>query len=228
VSLRQSLSSLLGAQESAALAAAEAEIAAELEHHLAACADGLEESGLARDEAEHEARRRFGDPEVVRDACVRTRMGGWIMTKRMHQALTAFLALCVLVLLWSNYASYVRSQVALEQMHAELAQSMAAIQQSQELRAALDLLVPEDELVIGVGDVVEIVFEHNRDETTIERVARDGMILVPAAGWVRVGGRSRDEAEREVNERLQEFYADERVHLVVDPYVPDDGTQSER
>lgn len=181
----------------------DAEIRAELDHHLELAAEALREEGFAPAAAEREARRRFGDYDHVRRACLRANLRGTVMLRRLHAATTILLFLSVLWLVWVNAVERERLRAAAQETHERLQSALAARE-------------TPGELVLEVGDRVTFVDPYNPELATTEEVALDGHVLVPGAGWIPVAGLSRPEAERTVTEALRPYYREVDVKLKVE------------
>ena len=191
---------LFGADEDAEL---DAEIRAELDHHLALAAERLHEQGLAPDAAEHEAERRFGDYDNVRRACLRANLRGTLMLRKLHVATTVILLVTVVSLLGANYVQAGRLRAKANRAHAALESALAARERP-------------GVVILEVGDRVTFVPSYNPELSVTEKVALDGQLLVPAAGWIDVVGLSREEAERQVTEALKPYYVQVDVKLKIE------------
>lgn len=189
---------------------AEAAVRAELEHHLACAAEALRGQGLDPEAARQEARRRFGDVEAIGRACVRIRTGGTQMWKRLHLALTIVLAVGIVVTLLIN-----RQATALARRSAEEARMEAA--HAMELLREQERPEPVEHIVIEVGDELQLVNVTDDVPMGAQRVAADGKILLPGAGWFRVAGLTREDAEAAVTKALKAYEANIDVKIVVDP-----------
>ena len=83
----------------------EADVRAEIEHHLVCKERELVAAGRTAEQAQAEALERFGDPASAREACVRIQTGERIMLQRIHFVVTVLLLVAVLVLAWSTNRS---------------------------------------------------------------------------------------------------------------------------
>ena len=122
------------------------------------------------------------------------------MLQRIHMTLTLALFLAVLFLGW-------RSREAERLLR-------AATQQG-----ALHAREPVDEIVVEVGDVLQIIDEYNRDVCGQQAVAADGRILLPSAGWVRVAGLTRPEVEQALTALLEPYHVQALVRVRVNKPV---------
>ena len=93
------------ARDARTAAEIEAEVRAEIEHHLACKERELVERGRTAEAARAEALARFGDPASAREACVRIQTGERIMLQRIHFVVTVLLLVAVLGLAWSTNRS---------------------------------------------------------------------------------------------------------------------------
>ena len=175
----------------------------ELAHHLALLADELVAGGMEQAEAEREARRRFGDLDRARRACMDIELVERNVMNRLHVVLTAALAAAVVWLLLENVRERERAAIAMHEF--------IALREGQ----------PDDgppapaEIVLQVGDYVEIIDLLGVVPHVHEQVALDGKLLVPDVGWVGVAGLTRAEAEATVNNACQPFYTQANVRLRV-------------
>jgi len=61
-------------------------------------------------------------------------------------------------------------------------------------------------VTLAVGDTLELVAPSISDLKTPQRVADDGTVLLPEAGWVQVAGLTRPEAELVLGQALAPYY----------------------
>ena len=194
-----------------------ADIAEELAHHLQSSAASLIDEGMSAAEAEQEARRRFGEVDRIQHACLHTQIGRRTMRRKMHVLLTAGLIVSLGMLAWGSHVQVTRERDVAHRMMMEAKELAAELQLAEQGRR----LTPVENLELQVGDLVEIVFEDFPGMSTIERIGRDGMLLVPGAGWMNLAGKTRSDAEAEVTLAAKQYFVLESpVRLVVDPYVP--------
>ena len=197
------LRSLLDARSAAEI---EADVQAEIEHHLACKERELVEQGLTPEAARGAALARFGDVDSAREACLRIQTGERIMLQRIHLAVTVLLFLTVLVLAWSLRSwsvSATQAGDAARALQAEVAARAAARQ-------------PVEHVIVEVGDRLQLIDEHNPDAVHgIVTVAEDGKIPVPEVGWVFVAGRTREEVEQELTRLLSRYFIQSEVRVIV-------------
>ncbi len=188
-----------------------ADIRAELEHHLACAEEELVHQGRDREEARAEARRRFGDLDAIQRTCLEIQTWERIMLQRIHLAVTVFLLAAVVFLIWTNQRATATAR--------EIAQAARA-EAEQRMLAALDALrrarsEPVEHIVIGVGDVLEINDSYNQELCVTEKVAADGKVLLPDAGWVHVAGLTRQEAEQLLTEACRPYFVEVDIKVKV-------------
>ena len=179
--------------------AAEHDVEAEIEAHLAEAAAALEAEGLAPDEARAKARERFGDLDRIRAECLRIRMGGMhAMNKLLAGALIA-VTLALLATITGSYWLYTRARMAQDMA---MVARMEAVEAADRIRADLTKPQPQ-EIVVAIGDKLEIV-DQSGMLTLSEHpaVQPDGKVLMPWVGWVDAAGLSREQIEQ----RLREVY----------------------
>jgi len=92
------------------------ELSAELEFHIAALELEATRDGLSSDQAAAEARRRFGDPDLIRAHCRRIALEERIMTQRINVLLNVVLLLAVVVLGVQFYRAQGQSAAALDRL----------------------------------------------------------------------------------------------------------------
>ena len=83
----------------------EAQVNAEIEHHIECKERDLVGEGSTLEDARREARRLFGDPASIRRRCVWIQTGDRTMLQRIHFVVTLMLLVAVLVLAWSVHRS---------------------------------------------------------------------------------------------------------------------------
>jgi RNA polymerase sigma-70 factor (ECF subfamily) len=137
------------------------EIWDELQFHIAMRRQENIAAGMAPDEAEEDARSRFGDIERIRRACRRIRIGDRIMLQRIHVVLTIVLLGAVIFLGVAYYsgqraqeAAVVKMTEALEKIAAGSGErtSLAEAQLAAKLAAAPPVVV-ETAPKTGTADV---------------------------------------------------------------------------
>ena len=195
------LRSLLDARSAAEI---EADVQAEIEHHLACKERELVEQGLTPEAARGAALARFGDVDSAREACLRIQTGERIMLQRIHLAVTVLLFVAVLVLAWSARRSNLSAADVARALRAEMAEREAAARQ------------PVEHVIVEVGDRLQLVDEYNPDAVhgTVT-VAEDGKIPVPEVGWVFVAGKTREDVEQELTDVLKPYFLDSKVRVIV-------------
>lgn len=189
------------------------DVRAELEHHLACAGEELQAAGRTPEEARQEAEARFGDRAKIERNCRRILMGRTLLMQRLHRALTGVLLLAVGLLLWSQHVARARAQVSAQEALLELGQVRELLERS---RAAA--LEPLEHIVIGVGDVLELIDPYNETLNVTRSVAADGQFLVPELGWVYLAGLTREEAEATLNQRLEDYFVETDVKVMVQQY----------
>lgn len=200
-----------------------AEIRAELEHHLACARAELELAGLTPAAAAAEAERRFGARARVEAECLA--IHGGIMGTRLHAVVTALLLLTVLVLSFVVYSSQAAAvaarDVAMREREAALHARAEAEEQVRSLdallteyRARVDPQVGVEEIVIRVGDELELFDLHGQLRAPV-RVAQDGKALIPEVGWVPVAGLTREALERHLTEVLKPYFVEVDIKVLV-------------
>lgn len=188
----------------------EADVRAEIEHHLECKERELVERGCTAEAARLEALARFGDPASAREACVRIQTGERIMLQRIHFVVTVLLLVAVLVLAWSTHRS---SQAA-----AQAAEVAAALRAEVAERAALERRAPEPvaHVIVEVGDRIQFLDERNPNEVKgVVDVAEDGKIPLPEVGWVFVAGMTREEVEQALTKALAPYFVESEVRVIV-------------
>jgi len=187
----------------------EADIRAELEAHLALSEEALRAEGRTHDEAESEARERFGDLERTLRACRRVRLGGRLMLVRIQWVLIALLAASTVAFAFYGRQSSARAAVQARMAMEDARQSMAAL-------ASARSREPVEAIVVRVGDVLE-TFDRSRmrDIGTQTSVQRDGQALFPEIGWIEVAGKTRQEVEGLLTTAYRSVYEDITVDVVV-------------
>jgi len=207
VSGRAWLGWLRRAADARAAAEVEADVRAELEHHLACAERELVAAGEPPERARALARERFGDLEAARAACLGIQNGGRVVLQRIHLAVTGLLLVAVLGLVWASHRSRVAALRAAEEamaLRAEALERAAAARQ------------PVAHVVVEVGDQLQLVDELNPDAVhAIVTVAEDGKVPLPEAGWVFVHGKTREEVERILTEALAPYFFESRVRVLV-------------
>ncbi len=199
----------------------EAEVAEELAHHFDLSVQELIEAGMEHESAAAEARRRFGNYSRVQRACINLQLGKPPMSQRLPWIVTGALGAAALLLL---VATLQARRSAAEAHHALRAEVDLAWAQREQIAMELERARrPEqvDTIVLGVGDIIELVDENHADLHAVERVGRDGQVLVPSVGWVMLAGLSRSDAEAAVTKAAALYYADPLVRIKVDPYLGD-------
>lgn len=195
----------------------EADIRAELEHHLTCAADELVRQGRTPEEARAEANRHFGDLGSIQRRCLKIQMGERTMLQRIHLAVTFFLFLAVGFLAWTNLESRRAATMAAEMAMA--ARDEAEFRLQEALDAEQRARAKVDHIVIEVGDQLEIIDSYNSLRVA-ETVAADGKVLLPEAGWVDVAGLTREEAEKRLTAALRPFFVEVDIKVKVkDPAV---------
>lgn len=178
----------------------EEDIRDELRAHLELCAEELVAGGMEPDAAREEARVRLGDFESILRRCSRSKLGRRPMAKSMPYLLILILALTALGL----YASANSART-----EAERARALALTHQAhaQELRERLERPEPVEHVIVGIGDVIELMDRHRNIEFgELSKVGPDGKALFQELGWVAVAGKTRDELEVLFNEAYAPYY----------------------
>lgn len=75
--------------------------------------------------------------------------------------------------------------------------------------------IPNDEFVIGVGDVLAINVWKEADISRVLPVRSDGRITLPLIGEVQARGLTAKQLEKETTDRLKEFVSDPEVTVIV-------------
>ncbi len=192
------------------------EIREELELHLALRTEANIAAGMDPDAARRDAEARFGDVEKIRRSCRRVQLGERIMLQRAKTALLGVLVIAVGFLAVDSYlmrrettASMVRMSSAMNEMTWALRGEEPPAFEARGLVTLPELFASRQprEVVIRVGDQLKIQDFNNVGLDITERVARDGMVLVPDVGWVPVAGLTRAEVEKTLSEAYAPFYA---------------------
>jgi hypothetical protein len=189
----------------------EAEVQAEIEHHLACRQRELVEQGETPERARVEALKGFGDVVSAREACLRIQMGERIMLQRIHFVVTVLLLVAVLGLAWAGQQSAREAARATEMAMAARAEALERMEAASRARQRVE------HIVIEVGDELQLVDAYNPDLCCKVTVAADGKILVPEVGWVAVAGLTREDAEKTLTEVLSRYYVECDVKVVVQP-----------
>ncbi|HEX6885911.1 MAG TPA: polysaccharide biosynthesis/export family protein [Planctomycetota bacterium] len=206
MSARAWLERLWRAVDARAPAELEADVRAELEHHLACAERELVAAGETPERARALARERFGDLEAARAACLGIHMGGRIVLQRIHLAVTGLLLVAVLVLAWASHSSRAAALRAAEEamaLRAEAHERAAAARQ------------PVAHVVVEIGDQLQMIDEFNPDVHGTVTVAEDGKVPLPQAGWVFVHGKTREEVEQILSEALAPYFLESKVRVIV-------------
>lgn len=194
--------------------AAERDVEAEIEAHLAEAAAALEAEGLAPDEARAKARERFGDLDKIRAECLRIRMGGMhAMNKLLVGALIAT-TLALLATLAGSFFLYTRARKAQDMaMVAQMEAMQAAAERAREAEAKLQ----PQEITIEIGDELELVDHSGRLQIRDRAVVQpDGKALIPELGWFDVSGLTREEVEMHLLIAFQPFYSEPmKLYVIV-------------
>lgn len=182
----------------------EAEIREELDAHMALCVEQLLSQGHTIDEAQREARARFGNLERTVRACQRAQLGGRFAMKQLQWILIVVLAFSTVALGLRAQALSASAWTARAMAEAQVQAANAALSALQ-ARAA-ETRVPVEHIVVGVGDglLIRSDVEPRIDQHT--EVQRDGQALFRDIGWVEVADRTRQEVERELTAKYSEFY----------------------
>ena len=193
---------LFGSEDEATL---DAEIRAELDHHLALSERRLREQGRSAEAAHSEARERFGNYDQIHGACLRAQLGRRNMWRKIHAATTIVLALTVIVMFLMARVRTARAREEAEHARHLYEAAMHTREQASPV-----------ELYLEVGDRVTLVPTFNRELAVTEEVTLDGKLLLPHAGWVFLAGLTREEAEQRVSESLKPYFARVEVKLKVE------------
>jgi len=180
-----------------AAAEIEADVQAEIEHHLACKERELVEQGRAPEAARGEALEHFGDVAAAREACLGIQIGERIMLQRIHFAVTGLVFVAVLVLAWTSRLSAARATEAAMAWRAEAARQ------------------PVEHVVVEVGDELQLIDEYNPDVHGTVTVAEDGKVLLPEAGWIFVAGKTREQVEEEMTKALAVYFVESQVRVIV-------------
>ena len=78
-----------------------------------------------------------------------------------------------------------------------------------------DRAEPVEFIEVAEGDELELHDMRGNWEPFRVRVARDGKLLLPDAGWIHVSGLSRQKAEALLTNVYSQYYADIDVKIVV-------------
>ncbi len=188
------------------------EIDEELSFHLAASAEALEGAGLGEREARRMAQLRFGDRRKIRRACLVQRQWRPIMLQRLHLATTLVLLVAAAFLGARSLRAEAAYQARLDELKGvvEGLQATTVVAQDSDARNSVAAEGPPrtDFSLIGVGDLLQIIDRaHPQDITQTCTVARDGMVLLPQAGWVMVAGKTLPEIDAALNEALSFYYS---------------------
>lgn len=187
----------------------EREIDEEINFHLAARAQALQEAGLGRAEASRTALARFGHRGRIRRACLVQRQWKPIMLQRLHLALTTILLAAAAIL-------GTRSLQADAAYESRLTELSDAVERLQVAPAAAAVAVPEspdlpkrvDFSIIAVGDVLGLLDQEHPDDIHVAcTVGADGKILLDQVGWVMVAGKTLEEIDAVLNAAYEPFYA---------------------
>lgn len=181
------------------------DVRAEIAFHLELLAEDHRARGLDPEAARRAAEADFGDPEEIIRQCQRFHGRKHAMLQKFHVAFSVVMLIALAVLTLQNRALVARSEAA-------MARSMDSMSMLSELRQR----TPVDEIVIAVGDEVEIREAFSNFDPVRARVARDGKLLLPGIGWLHVAGLTRAEAEKRATDRCTEYYQEARVFLVVE------------
>ncbi len=201
-----------GNAESASRDHIEADVLAELHHHLDAAAAELVADGREPEDAAREARRRFGSLEPIRRRCLRQQLGGRAMLHKIHLAFTCLLTVAVVGFAVQSITMYRRSLTAEEAARARAAELDIALSALQ----ARETAPIERSDRVQVGDMLEIVDLYNPEVNATKRVAVDGMVLVPSR-WVHVAGLTRAEVEARLTEELGPFFVQTSITVEILP-----------
>jgi protein involved in polysaccharide export with SLBB domain len=129
------------------------------------------------------------------------------MLQRIHLTVTVALFIAVLFLGWSSITSG---------LAAERAAEVAAAMRADALRLVSTApREPVEHVVIEVGDVLEILDDYNAEVSGKQEVAADGKVLLPDAGWVRVAGLTREQAEQALTGALAPYFVHAQVRVRV-------------
>ncbi|MEM7308401.1 MAG: permease prefix domain 1-containing protein [Planctomycetota bacterium] len=185
------LSDWLRAPDPRPVEAIEADIADELAFHLEARTRDNIAAGMDPEAARRDAEARFGDFDAVHSACRRVRLGERLMLQRIHLALT-----CLLLLVLGA------TLVQLSELRGELRASAG------EPTLAPLLPPPFGDVVVAIGDRLQVQCVAHSGIAAEDVVASDGHVLLPELGWVDVRGLTRPELEEKLCERYQPYFAD--------------------
>ena len=191
--------------------ACDREIREELEFHLAQRIEDNLADGMSEQDAQADARERFGDFERIVSDCRREAMPLKMLLLKLNVVVSIVLAIAFMFSLVETRENVARA----EQARAEAMTVHARLEE--ELRVAQEQAIPPapEEIVIRVGDEIELRDMMGYVETATETVARDGKLLVTPLGWFEVAGLSREAAETALTEKLLEYYQDVNVKLIV-------------
>ena len=205
MSLRGAWVALLRPEEAPAEEAVAADIRQELEAHIGMRAEDNVTRGMDPLEARRDAERRFGDVDRIERACRAHAIGGRIMLQRINLAVTVILGLGVIWMFFQNHHLKAEQARALEHAMSVRAQLMDRMERAK----------PVEYIEVAEGDELELHDMQRNWEPFRVRVARDGKILLPDAGWVHVSGLSREKAEALLTNVYSEYYAGIDVKIVV-------------
>jgi hypothetical protein len=202
---------IAGWTRDAAADAVEADIQAELESHLELSEEALRAEGRTHDEARSEARARFGDLDRTLRACRRVRLGGRHMLVRIQWVLIALLALSTATMTLygrqSARAARLQAEYAMVQAH----ERQMILEQSRERE-------PIEEIIVGVGDELNVRCDAVPELNQPSVVQRDGHALFREVGWIDVAGKSRQQVESILRVAYHRLYEDlGSVYVIVEP-----------
>lgn len=107
--------------------------------------------------------------------------------------------------------------------HAQRVPAFKAVDKSVDFPSPETLLALEQDIDpvyrLGAGDVLQLQVWGRPELSGKHIVGPDGVITVPMAGPTPVGQLSREEAARQVRQRLERFYIDPQVQFSVEQYV---------
>jgi hypothetical protein len=196
--------SLGGSLHDAEAARVEAEIREELEAHVQLCVEALLAQGRTPEEAQREARARFGDFEQTLRACRRVRLGGRIAMQRLQWILIFVLGASTVLLGLHGRAQGANAAAERDRAHAQAAAAMEAIAELRASEAAAR--EPVESIVIGVGDDLRVKNDVYGNIEQNTQVQLDGQALFREVGWVAVAGRTRQQVEQELTTRYAALY----------------------
>lgn len=203
-----------------ALHSLEEDVRLELEAHLALAAEDELRRGCAPAEAERRARERFGDPIPVHAACVREKALERILMQRLLLVLVVLLTVAVGFLAAHTHAMRRDTERTLARLEDALLRSPGvALRGDDGLPAYIPTPrpIPSTEIVVQVGDVLELVeLLHNKDLNG-ERVLvhEDGRVLLPHHGWLQVAGLNQPEVEALLQQTYEQYYSRVRLAVVI-------------